>query len=208
MSFISQRLFSDAFRDMQRAMAVFDHPFFNTTRRSLLGSPSILISSSPSRSAGYSHFFGSHYYPPTDMVETADSYELSAELPGFDKKNIKIELADDQTLVLSGSVNNEQHQESKSTVTTIEEEVKENNEKVDNKKETEQTAAATTTDRASSPQWWVKERVVTGSFSRSFDFPTPIQADTIKASFENGILKVTIPKPTQQDQAKQEIHIE
>lgn len=33
-----------------------------------------------------------------------------------------------------------------------------------------------------------------GSFCRSFTLPTPVEADKIKASFKDGILKVTLPK--------------
>lgn len=33
-----------------------------------------------------------------------------------------------------------------------------------------------------------------GSFGRSFSFPTPVEQDRIKATFENGVLTVTLPK--------------
>jgi HSP20 family protein len=33
-----------------------------------------------------------------------------------------------------------------------------------------------------------------GSFCRSFTLPTPVEAEKIKASFKDGILKVTLPK--------------
>jgi len=33
-----------------------------------------------------------------------------------------------------------------------------------------------------------------GSFCRSFTLPTPVEADKVKASFKDGILKVTLPK--------------
>ncbi|OBZ88382.1 heat shock protein, partial [Choanephora cucurbitarum] len=49
-------------------------------------------------------------------------------------------------------------------------------------------------------QWWMKERVQS-SFSRSFSFPTPINAENIKASFNNGILEIVVPKTTE-DQTK------
>lgn len=33
-----------------------------------------------------------------------------------------------------------------------------------------------------------------GAFCRSFTLPTPVQADKVKASYKDGILKVTLPK--------------
>ena len=33
-----------------------------------------------------------------------------------------------------------------------------------------------------------------GSFSRTLDFPTEIEADKIKATFKNGVLEVALPK--------------
>lgn len=179
---LSQRVFSDALRDMQRAMAVFDQPFFHNARRSLLNE---------GLHSGYR-------YPASDMVETPNAYELSAELPGYTKDNIKIELADSRTLVLSGSME-EQH-ETKPSVTEQKEDTttkQEAGQELVHKDEKDQQLARQT----EAPQYWVKERV-SGSFSRSFSFPTPINPDTIKASFENGVLKVTIPKTTE-NQARQ-----
>lgn len=215
---LTQRVFSDAFRDMQRAMAAFDQPFYNTARRSLLGSPASLFNGNTT--AG-----GLFRYPATDMVETPESYELSAELPGYNKDNIKIELADSRTLVLSGTVN--ESKEIKPPTTTAATEEVNATTSTEGADTTATASEATTSDtsaanseqqltqKASSevakptennaPQWWVKERV-SGSFTRSFAFPTPINSESIKASFDNGVLKVVIPK-TAQDQAKQ-INIE
>jgi HSP20 family molecular chaperone IbpA len=186
---LNQRLFTDALRDMQRAMAVFEQPFYDTARRSLIAPGSSLLH-------GNSHV-GHFRYPATDMIETPESYELSAELPGYDKKDIKIELADDHTLVLSGSVN-KQHETKSATVEpdsvteseggTPQPEGQQLTKKDDSESQIVQ--------HSDSPQWWVKERV-SGSFSRSFAFPTRIKAENIKASYENGILKVVVPKSTE-----------
>jgi HSP20 family protein len=192
---LNSRLFSDALRDMQRAMAVFEQPFYDTGRRSLL--------SNPGSSLLHGHSQGSSFrYPATDMIEHPDSYELNAELPGYDKKDIKIELSDDHTLVLSGSTNKEQETKSTTTEQTSEtksqsETPKEKGQQLTKKDESESQVA----QRTESPQWWVKERV-SGSFSRTFAFPTRISAENIKASYENGILKVIVPKCTEK-QAQQ-----
>ena len=44
-----------------------------------------------------------------------------------------------------------------------------------------------------------------GSFTRSFALPTPVQADKVKASYKDGILKVTLPKS--EEAKKKEIQI-
>ncbi|KAI9476031.1 MAG: HSP20-like chaperone [Benjaminiella poitrasii] len=208
MSLSTQRFFSDAFRDMQRAMTMFDHPFFNSTRRSLLGSPAALFKNSGAGHHLDYSLFG--HYPPTDIVETSDAYELSAELPGFDKKNIKIELADNQTLVLSGSVkaiseSNNPNTTTTATMDTTTPATASNSNSLEQEKLSNHDESDVKITNETTPQWRVKERI-TESFSRSFAFPTPIIADQIKASFENGILKVTVTKPVQ-EQAKQ-IHID
>jgi HSP20 family molecular chaperone IbpA len=158
---LTQRVFSDAFRDMQRAMSVFDQSFFGSAPR---------------------FFDEGTRYPTSDMVETPDSYNINAELPGYDKSNIKIELADSRTLVLSGSMS-----EQRETKSEGQQEESNNEQQV--------------VKQSDAPQYWVKERVM-GSFSRSFAFPTPVNPDSIEASFENGVLKVSVPKITQ-DQARQ-----
>ncbi|KAI8973679.1 HSP20-like chaperone [Mycotypha africana] len=200
---LSQRFFTDAFRDMQRAMAVFDEPFFNAARRSLLTGPT----------SSFLHHRGNILrYPATDVLETSDAYELHAELPGYDKKNIKIELADNQTLVLSGKME-EQYEAGPSTTA-------EKTTAVESSAEAQTTPSADAGQQAqqevtktsdadkqvaqpakNGTQYWVKERS-SGSFSRSFAFPQPIKSEGIKASFENGVLKVTVPK-TVENQAKQ-----
>ncbi|KAG2212875.1 hypothetical protein INT46_009667 [Mucor plumbeus] len=208
---LTQRVFTDAFRDMQRAMAAFDQPFYNTARRSLLGSPASLLNSNTNAGALFR-------YPATDMVEHPESYELNAELPGYDKNNIKIELADSHTLILSGSVDEQKEikppiTEQADASTTTDKGAETKSETIintdptegENQQLTNKASSEVSKPSENSPQWWVKERV-SGSFSRSFAFPTPIDTDSIKASFDNGVLKVVIPKTTQ-NQAKQ-INIE
>lgn len=81
------RLFTDAFRDMQRAVETF-------------------------RSSSY---------PLTDVIDHPDYFTLEAELPGYTKSDIKFEVADNRTLILSGSLQEDdseaRHQEGDSSRT-------------------------------------------------------------------------------------------
>ncbi|KAK6864058.1 HSP20-like chaperone [Apiospora arundinis] len=42
-------------------------------------------------------------------------------------------------------------------------------------------------------KYWVSERSI-GEFSRSFNFPTRVETDEVKASLDNGVLALTVPK--------------
>jgi len=57
---------------------------------------------------------------------------------------------------------------------------------------------------SASPKYWVSERSV-GQFHRSFSFPTRVDQDNVKASLNNGILEVSIPKAAKPQNKKIEI---
>jgi HSP20 family molecular chaperone IbpA len=186
---LSQRFFTEALRDIQQTMATLEQPLFNTARRSMIsaqntnrGFPSLLTN-----------------FPTTDMVENPYGYELQAELPGVSKNDIQIELADSQTLVLKGRINQEVKESSAEEPTApvseaiSEDTVEAKADQVANVAE----SAKSVLQHAPKKQWWVNERV-SGSFSRSYSFPTPINADDIKAKYEHGILKINIPKSVKQ----------
>ncbi|GAA5807689.1 hypothetical protein MFLAVUS_001063 [Mucor flavus] len=189
---LSTRLFSEAFRDMQRAVSALEHPALNSVAP-LIGN----------------RIAGALRYPAADLVETPNAYELHADLPGFDKNNIKIEMPDSQTLILSGSVNESRSVEPPQQQTNGET-------ATENKEATEKKESATAesnnenqvANKDDSNQvgehrshFWVKERV-SGAFSRSFRFPTPVNSENIKASFKDGTLKVLVPKSSE-EQPKQ-----
>lgn len=102
-------------------------------------------------------FFGDGFHQldnlNTDVIEKGDNYLLEAELPGFSKEDIKIDL-DKETLTISAS-----HKEEK--------------------KET----------RGS----YVRQERRYNSYCRSFHIPG-IRKEDISASYNNGILEITLPK--------------
>lgn len=169
--------FSNALREMQRAMTIFDQPFFKGGFvGDLLGTQDNSVTNSFVR------------YPVSDMVETPESFELSMELPGYDKKNIKIDMVDNRTLVISGSI--EQEYEKSDTPSSKENKIDgDKKQQVFKKEDSSQVVQHEPSDY----HWWVNERV-SGSFTRSFSLPNAVNPDDIKASYNNGVLKVNIPK--------------
>lgn len=103
-----------------------------------------------------------------DLKEKKDSFELTAEVAGVPKENIKVEQVGN-ILKLSGEVK------------------KEKEEKDDKHHLVERTF---------------------GSFERQFRLPKSAKMDDIKAKYENGLLKLTIPKQVIEAQKANAIKIE
>ena len=91
----------------------------------------------------------------TDIKDEGDSYTLEADLPGFEKKDIHLDLNND---ILT--INAERHSE---------------HEQEDKKNK------------------YVRCERSYGSYIREFDL-SGVNADEIKAKYENGVLKLSLPK--------------
>lgn len=110
-------------------------------------------------------FFGAPFTPffsakalaefKTDVTDEGDHYLLEADLPGFDKKDIRLDINGDTLTV---------HAERRSNV-----DEKDNENKV------------------------IRMERSYGSYSRSFDV-SGINTEQIKAKYDNGVLKLTLPK--------------
>jgi HSP20 family protein len=92
--------------------------------------------------------------PAIDVVEKDSGFEITAELPGLEAKNIELSLSDD-ILTIKGEKNEEKEEKTK--------------------------------DR------YVSERRY-GSFRRSLQLPSSVDASKIDASFKSGVLSVALPK--------------
>jgi HSP20 family molecular chaperone IbpA len=148
------------------------------------------------RGALYDSFF---VHPATDIIEKPSHYELQSDIPGFTKDQIKIELRDSQTLNLQGILP-ESEKKAIEEAAAAEEFVSE--------WITKRRARKLLKDEYS--PWWTRERTKKStwvlddakwpverfreSFSRSFYFPEPIDGEAIQAAYENGVLKVIVPK--------------
>lgn len=103
-------------------------------------------------------FFGGNNHPAmstfrTDVTDTGDAFVLDAELPGFKKEDIKIDIENDCLTI--------------SAERKVDEEEKQKN--------------------------FIKRERFYGSFSRSFDV-SGVNVDGIEAAYNDGILKLTMPK--------------
>ncbi|XP_058207182.1 17.4 kDa class I heat shock protein-like [Rhododendron vialii] len=90
-----------------------------------------------------------------DWRETPDAHIIKADLPGLDKREVKVEIEDGRILQISGESRREQEEKD--------------------------------------DKWHRVERIV-GRFVRRFRLPENARVDQVKATMENGVLSVVIPK--------------
>ncbi len=105
----------------------------------------------------------------TDIKDNGDSYLLEADLPGFHKEDLSLDIKDN--ILTIHAARQESHDE----------------------KDTQ-------------GNYLRRERRY-GSFSRSFDI-TGIEEDGISAAYENGVLKLTLPKAQKTVPASRRIDIQ
>jgi len=111
--------------------------------------------------------FGAGNLLAVDVVEKDKQFEITAELPGVDGKNVDVKLADG-LLTIKG-------------------------EKSEAKEET-------------SKDSYLSERHY-GLFERTFRIPTNVDTDKIEASFDKGVLTVSLPKKQQAEAAEKKITV-
>ena len=104
----------------------------------------------------------------TDVTDEGDHFLLEADLPGFDKQDIHLDLNGD-TLTIRAERHSKVEQKEKDKVVRMERSY--------------------------------------GSYSRSYDI-TGIDADSIAAKYENGVLQLKLPKKTELPPASRKIEIQ
>ncbi|EAW09978.1 Hsp20/alpha crystallin family protein [Aspergillus clavatus NRRL 1] len=134
---------------------------------------------------------GSSFAPRFDVRESKDAYILDGELPGIAQKDIDIEFTDSETLVVKGRTEREYHAGSPDE--SSEESSKKSSDKKENTEVAQTGEKQVSKSDENKHRYWVTERSV-GEFHRSFQFPTPIDQDNVKASLKNGVLSITVPK--------------
>ena len=166
----------------------------------------ILSGSGRELSAATSNF--ARFQPKVDVRETENSYEVHAELPGLEQKDVNIEFTDPQTLVIKGATQHVREEGERPTgfIEGSAEQGKLTEGSHKGKKATvedenaaangnESTAVTQQSEQPEEPKsrYWVRE-MSRGEFSRTFSFPSRVDHDAVKASLKNGILSVVVPK--------------
>ena len=105
-----------------------------------------------------------------DIYEKDGVYHLEMDIPGFDKKDVNIEIDDNDYLTITAEKNSENNEE-------------------DNDKN------------------YIRKERSYGKYQRSF-YLGDVDKDKIDASFENGILKITMPKKEEIKSSKKIIEIQ
>jgi len=158
------------------------------------------------------------FSPKFDVKENQDSYELHGELPGIEQKDVNIEFTDPQTLVVKGQTQHvrEEGQRPSGLIEgegeqgriteggegengyhkpTVEDENAAKAAEASKDGESSEVATQGQQQQPQQPQsrYWIRE-MSSGSFSRTFAFPTRVDQDSVKASLKNGILSIVVPK--------------
>lgn len=116
--------------------------------------------------APFPEYATQEWLPTVDVAETKDKLVVKADLPGVDKKDVKVSVSGD-LLTIKGEKKKEEEEKDE--------------------------------------QHYCVERYY-GSFQRVIPLPSNVKSDKVKANFDKGVLKVTLPKV---EEAKQkEIDIE
>ncbi|MCD8051515.1 MAG: Hsp20/alpha crystallin family protein [Clostridiales bacterium] len=104
-----------------------------------------------------SNFFGKNEVRnfDTDIQDKGDSYILEAELPGFAKEDIQIDIDEDRLTIQAVHKSENSQKDAKGN--------------------------------------YLRRERYYGSYSRSFDI-SQIESSQISAAYENGVLKLTLPK--------------
>lgn len=119
--------------------------------------------------------------PQIDVVETDKNIEVTAELPGLERKDVEISLEDDM-LTIRG-----------------EKKVEVKDDQADQAQDKDGNKA-----KGSKRDYHVSERTY-GVFYRVVQLPSGIDPASIQATMSNGVLKVTIPKPAKAEPKKIEV---
>ena len=117
---------------------------------------------------GLSVEFGS-FAPRVDIIEDDKHMYFQAELPGINKEDVKVTIAEDNVLYIKGEKKPHEKNECEKCFVRVERNY--------------------------------------GTFTRSFMLPNNINAESIKAKFENGVLDITLDKvePEQPKEIKVDI---
>ena len=105
--------------------------------------------------------------PAVDVVDKGTNWQITAELPGLDEKNVEVAVADD--------------------ILTIKGEKKE--------------------DKEEKRKGYYRSERSFGTFQRSFELPESVDQTKITASFQKGLLTLTLPKKPESHRLEKKIEV-
>ncbi len=138
--------------------------------------------------------------PSTNIIESEKLYYILVELPGLDKKNVKISLQEG-VLELIG----EKAIKDKDKKDEKKDKDKEKKEKKDEKKDKDKDKKKKKYKKIKGN--YLRREIRTTNFFRRFHLPEDINPEEIDASFKNGILRLEIPKKLAATSEKKVIEI-
>ncbi|KAH6976780.1 HSP20-like chaperone [Ilyonectria destructans] len=157
------------------------------------------------------------WQPKFDVRETGEAYELHGELPGIHKEDVHIEFTEPQSMLIRGRTERTytagtppvgliEGSTRGGAITEGGEESKKTNEGEDKSTSREAGTEATEkempeTKKSDKAKYWLSERSV-GEFSRSFNFPTQVDQESVTADFKDGILNILVPKAAKKHESK------
>lgn len=136
------------------------------------------------------------WQPKFDVRETSDAYELHGELPGMNKDTVQIEFTEPQSMVVRGKAERTYTAGTPPSTSGQIEDVSDKPAAIEGQQEVQKkddAQAVQKQDEQPKYKYWLTERSV-GEFSRTFNFPTPVEHDNVSAGFKDGILSVSVPK--------------
>ncbi|MCO5572055.1 hypothetical protein L7F22_025806 [Adiantum nelumboides] len=162
--------------------------------------------------------------PRVDIVEGADGFHLTAELPGVKKEDVNINVVDkERRLTISGTMRSEYHSggstEAAPATTANDQSTGSSSSSSSSSKKAEDSNAKASTDVATSMSTSTTQTAVAqhrpiisertfGSFSRTFVLPESADLDNIKARFQDGLLKLNVAKKAAEKQRPRAVAIE
>jgi HSP20 family molecular chaperone IbpA len=147
------------------------------------------------------------FAPRFDVRETDEGYHLDGELPGIDQKDITIQFTGPNTLVIQGHTERSYSSGTPPPPPPSSDEASSTGEKSSSSTaevDSAATAGDSSTAAAVEPaenktgRYWVTERSI-GTFTRTFNFPAPVDQDGVKARLRDGVLSVMVPKTAAPD---------
>jgi HSP20 family protein len=115
------------------------------------------------------------YLPAVDIRETNDAYLVEAELPGYDEKDIQVQV-DGSMLSIESKKESEASRD------------------VSPKKETSKDVSRDGSEKNNGEDRFLIRERQSASFSRSFKLPEDAETESITAHFKNGLLNLSIKK--------------